>query len=275
MKRWRWILLGVFIFMVGILVYALWRESPNQTLVVSFLDIGQGDAILIEAPNGNQMLIDGGPNKSVLRGLGRHLPWYDRFIDVVVATHPDADHVGGLPFVLERFKVGAVLEPGVSSDTATYTWFEREIREQNISRVLARRGMKVVLDDDVTFTILYPDRDTVGMETNEASVIGELEYGSTSFLLTGDASAKIENALVYQDSSRLQATVLKAGHHGSKTSTSQSFLDQVTPQYVVISAGVDNRYGHPHQEVVSRLQGAGAAILSTAISGDVTFYVKK
>lgn len=275
MNRLRWLLLGVLIFMVSILVYAWWREMPHDRLKVSFLDVGQGDSILIEASNGNQLLIDGGPNKSVLRGLGRHVPWYDRFIDVVVATHPDADHIGGLPFVLERFKVGVVLEPGVATDTNTYQQFRKNVSAEGVANILARRGMKIILDKETTFTVLYPDRDTTEMESNEASIVGKLEYRDISFLLTGDAPAKVEQALVYQDGARLQSTVLKAGHHGSKTSTSQSLLDLVSPTYAVISAGADNRYGHPHADVVYRLQRARSTIISTATSGDVTFYVKK
>src|SRR3990167_4466629 len=172
--------------------YIVWRETPQGILTVAFLDVGQGDAIYIEAPSGNQVLIDGGSGRQVLRGLGEVMPFYDHSIDVVIATHPDADHIGGLPFVLDRFAVGAILEPGVTSETVTYREFEKRASDGTHQHFLARRGMRLELDENLRLEILFPDQDTTGWETNTASIVARLIYGETSFLLTGDSPLKIE-----------------------------------------------------------------------------------
>lgn len=274
MPKARWVLLIILTIITSGIWFAWWQETVTGALTVSFLNIGQGDSILIEAPNGNQMLIDGGPGKVVLSQLGQVMSWSDRFIDVVIATHPDADHIGGLSFVLDRFQVGSILEPGVLSSTQTYQRLEATIQSQKIPKILARRGMKIILDEDLFFTILYPDRETINMETNNASIVGRLEYKGTSFYLSGDSPLKVENYLVEKDEQRLQSTVLKAGHHGSRTSTGQQFLDVVKPTYTVISAGKNNRYGHPHQEVIRELENKSIKILSTAEEGRITFKIK-
>src|SRR3989344_9245297 len=160
--------------------YVLWRETPTGLLTVAFLDVGQGDAIYIEAPNGNQVLVDGGAGRQVLRALGGVMPFYDHSLDVVIATHPDADHVGGLPFVFDRFAVGAVLEPGVKSNTGVYHEFEKRATAGTHSHQLARRGMRLRLDRGVALEILFPDQDTVGWETNTASIVARLTYGESS-----------------------------------------------------------------------------------------------
>ena len=244
--------------------------ASEGQLVVAFLNIGQGDAMYIEAPNGNQMLIDGGSGRQVLAELGSVMPFADRSIDVVVGTHPDADHVGGLIPVLDRYTVSAILEPGSHADTMTYRALEAEIQNKKIPRILARRGMVIDLGAGVTFTILYPDRDTAGMETNESSIVGQLRYGSTTVLLTGDAPQSVERRLIARDGERLRSTVLKPGHHGSRTSTSDVFVQRVGPQLAVISAGEANRYGHPHAEVLTILQKYGVLVLRTDKDGRVT-----
>ncbi|MEK7642444.1 MAG: MBL fold metallo-hydrolase, partial [Patescibacteria group bacterium] len=242
-------------------LYALFKEARSNILTVTFLNIGQGDAVFIEAPSGNQMLIDSGPGRSILRELSKVMPFYDRSIDVVLATHPDADHIGGLPDVLGRYKIDWFVESGVESDTGLYQELESRIMNYELSnktkKILARRGMVVDLGGGAILQILFPDRDPRGMETNTASIVARLVYGESEFLLTGDSPINIESYLVSLDCLKcplaLHSDVLKAGHHGSKTSTSQRFVSLVSPQYVVISAGKDNKYGHPHQEVLDTL----------------------
>lgn len=258
--------------------YVIWRETPKEILTVAFLDIGQGDAIYIEAPNGNQALVDGGSGRSVLRALGEVMPFYDRSLDVVIATHPDADHIGGLPFVLDRFAVGAVLEPGVNSETNVYREFKRRAGDGTRLHLFARRGLRLRLDRAVTLDILFPDQDPTGWETNTASIVTQLVYGNTSFLLTGDSPIKIEKYLITLDGlpggkagRRLQSDVLKVGHHGSRTSTAPEYAAVVNPQYAIISAGLQNRYGHPHQEVLDNLAKIGATILRTDKQGTIIF----
>lgn len=207
------------------------------------------------------MLIDGGSNKSVLRKLGGIMPFYDRSIDVVLATHPDKDHIGGLPHVLDRYKVDYFLESGAVNETGVY----RALQDR-ADPILARRGMNIHLGSGVTVEILFPDRDVSGVESNTASIVARILYGNTSFLLTGDSPKSIEKYLV--SITDLNSDVLKAGHHGSKTSSDISFIKQVSPSLVVISAGKDNRYGHPHQEVLDLFRGI--SVLSTYESGNIS-----
>ena len=246
-------------------------EDRQGQLKVSFLDIGQGDAIFIEAPNGNQVLIDGGSNKAVLKELGKVMPFYDRTIDAVIATHPDKDHIGGLIEVLKNYHADMVMEPGVSSDTGAYQELERVIKDKNLPKILARRGMSLNLGDGARLNILFPDRNTEGWETNTASIVAKLVYGNNSFLLTGDSPLAIEKYLSMIDGRYLKSDVLKAGHHGSRTSTSESFASLVSPEYAVISAGKNNKYGHPHKEVLDILEKTKSAVLKTYDKGTITF----
>ncbi len=251
--------------------YVVWRETPKGILTVAFLDVGQGDSIYIEAPNGNQVLVDGGAGRQVLRALGEVMPFYDHSIDVVMVTHPDADHIGGLPFVMDRFDVGAVLEPGVWSATTAYQEFERRASDGSHQHFLARRGMRLKLDRDVALEILFPNQDTTGWETNRASIVARLVYGQNSFLLTGDSPIAIERQLLALDPAGLQSTVFKAGHHGSRTSTSLEYATAIEPKFGIISAGLNNRYGHPNQEVLDTLTKLGATILRTDQQGTIIF----
>ncbi|MFA6536648.1 MAG: ComEC/Rec2 family competence protein [Candidatus Paceibacterota bacterium] len=270
-KNLNWLILGILVLVNAFIWFAVLKEDRGGQLRVYFLNIGQGDAILIDAPSGNQMLIDGGPDKSVLSELGKVLPFYDHKIEVVLATHPDQDHVAGLNYVLDRYRVDQVLEPGVSAETAVYQNLEKKIGDKKISKILARRGMIVDLGGGAVFKILFPDRDTIGWETNTASIVGRVVYGGNSVMLTGDSPQAIENYLTILDGKNLQSDVLKAGHHGSRTSSSQSFVGFVNPQYAVISAGKNNSYGHPHQEVLDLLKKFQVQILRTDELGMIKF----
>lgn len=264
-------------FLLGFLVVNIfiWHtvatEDRRRVLKVSFLDIGQGDAIFIEAPNGNQVLIDGGSNRKVLKELGKVMPFYDRTIDAVIATHPDKDHIGGLIEVLKNYRTDFVMEPGVSSDTGAYQELEKTISDKKLPRILARRGMSLNLGDGARLNILFPDRNTDEWETNIASIVAKLTYGNNSFLLTGDSPIAIEKYLAMIDGRGLKSDVLKAGHHGSKTSTSESFAGLVSPEYAIISAGKNNRYGHPHKEVLDIFEKIKATILKTYEQGTISF----
>lgn len=251
--------------------FIVWDLSANSTLKVYFLDVGQGDAIFIEAPNRNQVLIDGGRNKALIRQLSEVMPFYDRSIDLVIATHPDLDHIGGLPFVLDRFSVGGFMEPGVEVDTLVYRTMEKTLEEKGIPKIIARRGMRAVLDQEVFLDILFPDRDVSGLEPNDASIVAKLSYGETAFMLTGDAPRKMELYLVSLDGNYLQSDVLKAGHHGSRTSSDLIFVGFVNPKYGIISAGRNNSYGHPYQEVLDVFDKLGVSVLSTADLGTIGF----
>lgn len=266
------------LYVLALLALALFfvaRElagAQSRPLTVAFLDVGQGDSIFIEAPNGNQLLIDGGLGASVLRELGALMRFSDRSIDVVLATHPDKDHIGGLPDVLRRFEVGYFVEPGVTSDTGAYEALTAAVDQKQVARVIARRGMAIDLGSGVVLHVLYPDRDLGRLkDTNSASIVAKLSYGETEFMFTGDAPLSVEARLATLDGEGLEAEVLKAGHHGSRTSSGAAFVSAVQPLVAVVSAGKDNSYGHPHQEVLSLFEQLKIKVASTYEKGTIVF----
>ncbi len=266
----------IFLFIVAVFsIYVALKESERK-LTVAFLDIGQGDGIFIEAPSGNQMLIDTGPGMEILRELGKVMPFYDRSIDILLATHPDTDHIGGIIDVLEKYKVDLFIEPGVEGETELYKELGSKVESLKVKNIEARRGMVVDLGAGTLLYILFPAIDPRGMETNTASIVARLVYGENEFMLTGDSPKNIEEYLVSIHTIQgltleLESDVLKAGHHGSKTSTSDLFVKTVAPKYAVISAGKDNRYGHPNPEVLDILEKAGVKILRTDTDGRTIF----
>ena len=262
----------VLVVLTAIVWFAVLREGRGEELTVSFLDIGQGDAIFIESPSGRQALIDGGPGRVVLRELAKVMPWYDRSIDIVVATHPDLDHIGGLVDVLARFRVGLTVESSVKDEEGTDAQaFERAAAAEKTERLVAHRGDRIDLGDGVVIEILSPDRDVPHVDTNLGCLVARLVYGKTSFMLTCDAPDEIEEYLVVLHGEALKSDVLKAGHHGSKTSSSKLFLGFVNPNFVVFSRGCDNRYGHPAPEVVERYKQFEIPALDTCTNGRITF----
>ena len=271
MKRWREVVVGALIFSNIFVWLAVVERRPSETLTVYFLDIGQGDAIFIDSPTHGRLLLDGGKNMKVLTELGKILPFADKRIDVLIESHPDSDHIGGLPEVVSRYKVGVFLEPGVESDNIIDDELHRRLEEKKIPEILARRGMVINFGDGVKLEILFPNQDVSKWETNRASIIARLVYGEKSFLLTGDSPIAIENVMLNLDSEILDSDVLKAGHHGSRTSTSLPYAQAVSPEYAVISAGLNNTYGHPHKEVLDILKKLGTNILSTADLGTIKF----
>lgn len=274
-KKWKWLFIGILIVVCAVVWHAVLHGERNL-LTVAFLDVGQGDAVYIESPTGTQMLIDGGKDVAVLRELGKVMPFYDRSIDIVLATHPDADHIGGLIPVLKRYNVEYILRPGVKHDTPAANSLLNLIANDGhevsvIREMLARRGQVIDLGGGAYLRILFPDRDVSDVNPNTASVAAQLVYGEHEFLLTGDSPEKIEKYLVALDGKKLRSDVLKLGHHGSKTSTSDLLLGFVTPKYAIISAEKDNSYGHPHQSVLDKLEQFKIPLLSTAEQGTIIF----
>lgn len=256
---------AVSVYMIPMAVH------EEDELLVTFFDIGQGDAIFIESPTGVQMLIDGGPDAGVLRRLSHVLGFFDRSIDIVLATHADKDHIGGLADVLERYEVAEiVMTENKGESAAAEAFFERAAAEH--ARITyARRGMQYDLGGGAVLTVLFPDRDPSLLESNTSSIVTRLVYGDSEFLFTGDSPKSIEEYLVTLDGAGLQSDVLKVGHHGSDTSTSDLFLAAVRPVHAVISAGKDNPYGHPHASVIEALRRANTETKNTAEAGSITF----
>jgi len=267
----HWYILG-FLFLITIFIwYTVAAEDRAGKLTVAFLNIGQGDAIFIESPTGVQMMIDGGPNASVLRELGKVMPFYDRSIDILMVSNPDKDHMAGFIDVLDAFKVVAVIEPGTMGASTEYKTLEEKIEKEKAVKITALRGQKIELGGGVYFEVLFPDRDVSGLNPNEGSIVGKLVYGTTSFLLTGDTTEAVEKYLAHLDGKQLDVDVLKVGHHGSQTSTSEALIGFASPAVAVISAGRDNRYGHPHEEVLGRLNDFEVETFGTYARGTIVF----
>jgi competence protein ComEC len=265
------LILLLLLVLNGAVLNAFLAPITNE-LRVSFLDVGQGDAILIEGPTGREVLVDGGRDRSVLRQLPPVIGWFDRSIALVVETHPDADHIGGLSDVFERYQVSYFLTPGIENDTNATLRLAAAVRnEYGLTTVLARRGERIHIGGGAYIDVLFPDRDVSKSETNVASVVLHVVYGDTSFMLTGDLPSEGEDYLVYLDTAALESDVLKAGHHGSRHSTDSAWLAAVAPTTVVISAGKENSYGHPHLETLERIRAQGAAVVSTIEEGTITF----
>jgi competence protein ComEC len=268
--------LPIFIFLLFFTVififYLDWQTSHRQ-LTFAVLDIGQGDALFIESSSGTQVLVDVGPPRKIIGELSRLMSPLDRYIDAVIITNPDQDHIGGFTDVLEIYKIGKIFESGTINNSKTYQNLETEIKNQNIPRILAQKGMKLHLGDGAVIDILFPDRDVSDWTPNDGSIIARLTYGATSIMLTGDSTIKTEKIILTNNpSGNLASDILKVGHHGSRTSTSDSFLKAVSPKYALISNGKNNKYGHPHQEIVDTLEQFGAKILRTDLLGTIVFF---
>lgn len=245
------------------------EEAPRETLEVHYLDVGQGESILIRGPE-KTVLIDAGENEQGDLVVSYLREQEIEAIDYVIGTHPHADHIGGMAKVLGRMPVGDVILPVIPDDivpaTASYTRMLEAIADQDLMITPAEAGDTYPLGDGAVLTILGP----VGEydDLNNMSVVCRVDYGDTSFVFTGDAEKESEGDMLEAGHIQ-QATVLNLGHHGSKTSTSKSFLQAVAPQVTVLSCGQDNRYGHPHRDVVERVEEMGARVLRTDLDGTI------
>jgi competence protein ComEC len=269
------------ISIAGFFGFNLWHSQPRSgELKVAFLDVGQGDAALIVTPDKSKILIDGGPDEKILGELAAELPFYDRQLDLVVLTHPHADHLDGLLSVLTRYEVKKVLMTGAIGTSPNYIKFLETLKNKNIAVEVAVRG-KAFDFGEARFNILWPEKDLSGERVsggvneagglNDTSIIAMLEYGETKFLFTGDAGAEVEKSILdFGDD--LRVNVFKVSHHGSATASSEEFLRGARPEFVVISAGKNNRYGLPSMRVIRRLERLGVKIFQTFENGRIVFF---
>lgn len=248
------------------------RVRPDGLVHIHVLDIGQGDSIFITGPEGQQILVDGGPDLSALTGIAKHMSFFDRSIDVLVLTHPHLDHVAAFPEILRRYSVGLIIFTGVDSATAPYRQTLAIMNEQRTPVLIADPKQDVDLGGGMTLDMLWPPPEYAGIQTkkdlNDTSVVAMLRFGADSMLLTGDMEGPEEDELLASGED-IHANILKVGHHGSRTSTSTGLLLAVDPKVAVISAGRNNSFGHPHASTIARLRQFGIPTHVTAWEGEV------
>ncbi|MEK7618914.1 MAG: ComEC/Rec2 family competence protein [Patescibacteria group bacterium] len=251
--------------------------ATERGLVVTFFDVGQGDGALIRTPQHQNIVIDGGPDGGIMGKLGASLPFYDRTIDLMILTHPHADHVVGLIELLDRYEVREILINGLEHDTSEYRAFIEAVFEHRIPLAVAREGEAFQFGDDCILAIhavrqnnvhRHSKRTPSDEDLNDSSIVATLTYNSHVFLLMGDAGEPVERDLLaagYQT----DVDVLKVGHHGSKGASSLPFLKTVRPEVAIISSGAHNSYGHPHRQALQRLKKSGAEVYRTDERGDI------
>jgi len=281
MKNQLKILIGLLIIAL-IVWFLVLNQRPGRILETDFLDVGQGDAVLIKTPKGQTVLVDGGPNNKVLEKLGKYLAPLQKRIDIIILTHPHADHVSGLIEVLRRYSVGLVILNGVYLKTDNYDQFLNAIEDNKVKVLIAEAGEAIHFDKDLEFDILSPNKNlaglafnknsesfgTAGDDVNDTSIVGKLIFNDFSIMFMADATSKIENQiLAYGDN--LKSDILKVGHHGSKYSSFPIFLKTVAPKAGIIEVGAKNFYGLPSQAALSRFKMFGANIFRTDQNGDI------
>lgn len=250
--------------------------NQEKNLKVIFFDIGQGDAILIITPDREKILIDGGPDKSIIYKLDQYLPFYERKIDLMILTHPDPDHLTGLVEVLKRYQVNKVFYNGVDDENLVYKEFLKIIDEKGIKKEIVWFNKQIILNCCQIY-FLYPFENLAGKDLkndNEGSLIFKFIFTQRKILFTGDATKNVEKNLINYKID-LKSDILKVAHHGSKDSTSQEFLGKVKPIYAVISVGKNNKFGHPNLRVLKNLEKIGAKILRTDKLGDIIFEINE
>lgn len=274
-----------FLLMIIIAASAAWflvfAGKTGRILEVYFLDVGQGDAILIITPENQTMLIDGGPNNKILQKLGEYLPAFSKRIDIILLTHPHADHVIGLVEVFKRYEIGAVILSGAELKTDVYSEFLKTTLEKNIPVIIAEAGEAIHFSNNLEFDILSPEQTenlvfnkksegfgSGGNDVNDTSIAGKLIFNDFSAMFMGDATSKIENRILSYGEN-LKSDILKVGHHGSKYSSSLLFLKTVSPKAAIIEVGAKNFYGHPSESALSRLKIIDASIFRTDQNGDI------
>ncbi|MCZ8540570.1 MBL fold metallo-hydrolase [Psychrobacillus sp. FSL K6-2365] len=239
--------------------------GTSNKMKVHFLDVGQGDSILVQSPNGKNLLVDGS-TKDAGKEVVAYLKSHDvEKLDYVVATHPDADHIGGLISVLNSVSIKNFVDSGKVHTSQTYEEMLQLILDKNIPFIVPNIEDTIPLDDDLDITVLNVGEESD--DNNEASIVLKITYGEVSFLLMGDADIRIEKEIL--ERSNVKSTVLKAGHHGSDTSSSEDFIQAVKPEVTILSYGKDNSYGHPDAEVKSRLERISSQIYGTAVVGNI------
>ncbi|OGE84987.1 MAG: hypothetical protein A3J48_00645 [Candidatus Doudnabacteria bacterium RIFCSPHIGHO2_02_FULL_46_11] len=275
MVKWRLFVLCLALF-TGLVAVSFFRSSPEEVFSFHVLDVGQGDALLIKTPDNIKILLDGGPNDNILTPLAQSLGNFDRRLDLLILTHPDADHLEGFIPVLKKYDVQMVLRAGALKTTAAHKVFEQVIKEKNVRDERLFMGDKIKLSDETEIVVLWPPEGELNeKEPNESSIVAQLTYKGYKFLLTGDIGQETEREIMkFVKPEFIRSHILKVPHHGSRFSSSSEFLEIVDPEVAVISVGGDNLYGHPTSEVLQRLEQRNAKILRTDLMSTISFTLK-
>lgn len=278
----------LFVSLLLLVVLAVVPRTPSfvatDHCTMKTLDIGQGDAILFTTSDHRTILFDGGPGNSILDALGRSLPPGTLDLDLIVATHPDADHLGGLVPVLQQYRVHAVLTTGVAVTTQLYQRWTKALEEEQAHIYHAQAGQRVTIGDHFQFEELWPEKDFRNVlwtepskngigGTNDTGIGGRVTCDGSTVMMTADLSHDVEEQLA-RNPEMIRSSLLKVGHHGSRYSSSQLFLQAVHPTLAVIPVGKKNRYGHPHPTVIDRLTRLDIPFLRTDELGDIVLVSK-
>lgn len=253
----------------------IWMGLPDGQMRMWFLDVGQGDAILVQGPANEWILTDGGPGSAVIQELSRIIPFFDREIELVILTHPHADHLDGLLHVFERYHVRNLLLTGVGYDYIGYERLLEIANDRNIRLLYPEAGVDFRVGK-VGIDLIYPSENFVGRSfsnVNNSSIVYRLIYGDLVALFSGDLEDSVENELVGHADLNLDADLMKAGHHGSKTSNSREFVERISPEFSVISCGVDNKFKHPFAGTLETFRSIGARLSRTDLNGTIGFVV--
>jgi len=273
MKRTTVLLLLLTLILWGGLGYYWYTRThaSHGVLTVAFLNIGQGDAVYVESPSGTRLLYDAGPNSSVVRRLGEVMPVFARSLDMIILSHPDQDHVAGFSDILRRYAVKGIIDSGYlgAVENPFYEDILAVAKHKNIPVLWGGEGMSIDLGGGVVGDILAPSGKYSVGDTNIASIVLRLTYGSSSVLLSGDLPLEFEDRLVKEYGTSLNVDIFKAGHHGSNTANGEVFLRAMSPELVVVSSGKDNKYGHPSISVTERFNRLGIAWMNTANEGTI------
>lgn len=284
MKSQIKIITFVLVIIASFLLIKFTTSEIDDNFHLYFLDVGQGDALYARDKSGNDILIDGGPDLSILTGIGNAMLYNDRVIDYLVLTHPHADHLFGLVEVVKRYEVKNIILTDAIATTQEYQEFLNIIKDKNIHTILANNGEIYKIGDNFNFQIIYPDesfKDTNIKNLNNTSIIGKIIFGSVSIQATGDAEKDLQGKIANKYCDQLSSNIIKIAHHGSKNGINTNFFDCVNPEMAIISVGFDNKFGHPHQETLEFLNKNNVKTLRTdeqstieIISDGINFWQK-
>lgn len=256
-----------------LIVYFFYFDKQKNNLEIVFLDVGQGDAILVKTPKDKNILIDGGPDRNIIYKLSPYIPQNKRTIDLMILTHPDIDHLTGLNEVLERYEVKNIIYNGVGDDDPVYKEWQSLKENKKIPFLIIKERERLNIENNLYFDFFWPKEDLTGKDfdnDNFYSLMMKMNFGSNSVLFTGDTEKEVEDILI-KDNVNLKSDILKVSHHGSKNATTLDFLEKIKPIYAVISVGKDNSFGHPSFRVISNLERMGITTLRTDEIGDIIF----